>query len=421
MHEYINLGTFSKSFLSLVLIVGTACGGSDTLDDTPLNEVDFWPYSYVDDVFTSGESGADGVNLAIDEDGTYYVTTAWQDSDAIRSCRSSIDTVRDYWECVTVGENDSPEFAFFASIFNDGIFDVISCGKGGIRLHIAPGKGNYLNSDTWETHVIPVSIADGMRQEWNDAASVDVDEDGRPDIVAGGDKGIFGWFKSPEDPLNLDAWVFYPMVDKRDMRWEMGVHIRDMDGDDDIDIIVPDRGTHPHAGVSWFENPGEGKREEFWHRHDIILRREVRMIELYDIDGNGFEDVIIAAKKPPEIIIVLRMDERGLLWDTIRIPVGKYGGFPKAVAVGDIDLDGRLDIAATPGDPKNRGKGVYYLTQRDPDIYTSDWEYHPIHPLGAKDDNILLYDFDLDGDLDLMTATEVPDLGVIIFWNRTIE
>lgn len=411
---------YRAAFMLLFLFV--SCTEGDDSTDVPLpDEKDFWPYSFVDDVFTSGESGADGVDLVIDQDATYYVTTAWQDSDAIRACRSTIDLIRDYWECVTVGGNESPEFAFFASIFNDGIHDVISCGKGGIQLHVAPGKANYLIPEMWQTFLIPVSVEDGMHQEWDDAAFVDVDEDGHSDIIAGGDKGIFGWFKSPEDPLNLDAWTYYPIVDKRDMRWEMGVHVRDMEGDDDLDVIVPDRGTHSHAGVSWFENPGPGNAQELWPRHDIILRKEVRMIDAHDIDGNGFEDVVIAAKKPPEIIVALRLDESGLDWDIIRIPVGKFGGFPKDVAVGDIDLDGRLDIAATPGDQKNRGQGVYYLTQRDPDIYTSEWDYHPINPLGAKDDNIILYDFDEDGDLDLITASEVPDIGVLIFWNKTIQ
>lgn len=411
---------YRAAFVLLFLFIGCIEGDDGT--DVPLPDgKDFWPHSYVDDSFTSGESGADGVDLIIGEDGTYYVTTAWQDSNAIRACRSNVEQVRDYWECVTVGENESPEYAFFASIFNDGIFDVISCGKGGVHLHVAPGKEDYLNPEMWQTYLIPVSVADSMRQEWDDAAYVDVDLDGRPDIIAGGDKGIFGWFKSPEDPLNLNAWTFYPIVDKKDMRWEMGVTVRDMDGDGDIDVIVPDRGTHSHAGVSWFENPGPGNSQELWPRHDIILRKEVRMIDVHDIDGNGFEDIIIAAKKPPEVIIALRLDGSGLNWDIIRIPVGKFGGFPKDVAVGDIDLDGRLDIAATPGDQKNRGKGVYYITQKDPYIHTSEWDYHPINPLGAKDDNILLYDFDEDGDLDLMTATEVPDLGVIVFWNTAIQ
>lgn len=145
-----------RAALVLLFLFASCTDGDDTADVPLPDEKDFWPYSYVDDLFTSGESGADGVDLIIDIDGTYYVATAWQDSNAIRACRNTADLVRDYWECVTVGENESPEFAFFASIFSDGIFDVISCGKGGIHLHVAPGKEDYLKPEIWQSYVISI-------------------------------------------------------------------------------------------------------------------------------------------------------------------------------------------------------------------------------------------------------------------------
>jgi len=222
--------------------------------------------------------------------------------------------------------------------------------------------------------------------------------------------------------LNVNAWFFYPLVNKNNMRWEMGMHPRDMDGDGDTDFVVSDRGSHTYAGVSWFENPGVGdSQREYWKRNDILRRKEVRMISLRDVNRDGKQDILVAATSPAEAIILLRQDDAGRQWKGVKIPVGKYGGYPKDVDAADLDKDGRMDIVITTVDLQDRGKGVYYLSQKDPNIYTSEWEFHQINSIGAKDDNITLYDFDSDGDLDLATSIEIPNLGNLIFWNPKIK
>ncbi|MDP2676362.1 MAG: VCBS repeat-containing protein [bacterium] len=383
-----------------------------------------WPYTYIEDSASSKVKGADGISLRVGGDGTMYTATSWQDSGGtIRLCMLTPGKrVYDNWSCVTVGKNSSAEFALLAQILGNGTFGVISGGKGGIKMHVIQKKEDYLNPSLWKTYTISVSVAKDMVQEWNDTVWFDVDKDGHPDIIAGGDKGIFGWFKSPKNPLNVNAWVFYPMVNKNNMRWEMGIHRRDMDGDGDIDFVVSDRGSHTYAGVSWFENPGVGgKQRGYWQRHDILRRKEVRMISLRDVNRDGKQDILVAATSPAEAIILLRQDNKGNSWKAVKIPVGKYGGYPKDVDAVDLDKDGRIDIVVTTVDLQDKGKGIYYLSQKDPDIYTSEWEFHQINPIGAKGDNITLRDFDSDGDLDLATSIEIPNLGNLIFWNPKIK
>lgn len=383
-----------------------------------------WPYTYIEDSKTSQVKGADGISFRVDKAGVMYTATSWQDSGGvIRFCMLVPGgQVHNIWPCVTVGKNQSAEFASLAGILGNGTFGVISAGTGGIKLHVVDKKENYLKPEAWKTYTISASVAKGMVQEWNDTIWFDVDKDGHPDIIAGGNKGIFGWFKSPADPLDVTRWVFYPIVNKNNMRWEMGIHPRDMDGDGDTDFVVSDRGSHTYAGVSWFENPGIGYSQRgYWLRHDILRRKEVRMISLRDVNRDGKVDVLVAATSPAEAIIILRQDAGGNSWKGIKIPVGKYGGYPKDVDASDLDKDSRMDVIVTTVDLQNTGKGIYYLSQASSDIYNSSWEFHQINPVGAKGDNITLHDFDSDGDLDLATTMEIPNLGVLILWNQRIK
>ncbi|MDP2676363.1 MAG: VCBS repeat-containing protein [bacterium] len=400
------------------------------------DESEFWQYTYIEDSASADKAkGADGVSFRKEKDeegnvAAYYSATSWQDSGGvIRFCRldlSQSEYVYDFWPCVTVGQNKNAEFALLAKIVSDDIFGVISSGRDGIIFHVVWSTEDYLNPNRWEAYTIYASVADGMKQEWNDAAFVDLDGDGDRDIVAGGDKdsgdpgkGIFGWFESTGDPLDGDAWVFHMISPKEETGWEMGVHPRDMDWDGDIDIIVPDRGVHAEAGVVWFENLGAGNNTGYWPRHYIVGRKEVRMIGFGDANGDRTQDIVIAGKKPAEVIIALRINKPTLHWDIVTIPVGQYGGFPKDAALADVDNDGRKDIVVTTVDLQNKGEGIYYLTQKS-DLH-GEWEFHSIHTNGAKYDNITMRDLDGDGDMDIITTVEIPNMGVIIYWNPTIE
>ena len=99
-------------------------------------------------------------------------------------------------------------------------------------------------------------------------------------------------------------------------------------------------------------------------------------------------------------------------------PFGLPNG--KAVQVGDIDLDGKLDIVHDTepgGDPK--APGVAWMSYgRSPT--DRDWTAHDISgPQGVKFDRIELLDVDSDGDLDVITCEERHNLGVFWYENPT--
>lgn len=381
------------------LSVAGAWAQSSVIDGAP------WPRHAID----ASSQGADGTRLAdANHDGLLDIATGWEEGGQIRVyLNPGPDRARNAWPNVTVGGVASPEDAVFADIDHDGALDVVSSCEGENRtlfVHWAPTEPeSFWDAKAWVTAMIPV---DGQPRQWMFCLPMQVDGERGIDLVTGSKNAdaAVGWLESPENPRDLAAWKWHRL---QPAGWIMSLLRIDMDGDGDEDVLVSDR-RGERRGVYWLERPAPG--ETAWPRHNIGGNDHEVMFVAALPKETGAETVYAAVSG--KVFLELRRDsvnrER---WAEREVPFPELTGTGKAVAVGDINLDGTNDLVLSCENAKD-AHGVFWLSG-------SDFEdAHTISGLeGTKYDLVVLLDLDADGDLDVLTCEERDNLGVIWYEN----
>jgi FG-GAP-like repeat len=318
---------------------------------------------------------------------------------------------------VTVGRVGNVEDAVFADLDGDGAIDVVSCAEGKTRkvsIHWAPkDRARLLDASAWKTETLAASDDKMM---WMFALPLQVDGKHGIDLVAGGKNSdaAIGWFEAPADARSVADWKWHEL---RRVGWLMSIVASDMDGDGDGDIVFSDR-KRKESGAYWLENPGSGAAQSLpWKEHPIGgIGVEAKFLTLADLDADGLEDVVLAVQ-PKEIHWLRRLDATGLKWQDHTIPLPEPTGDLKAVSAGDLDGDGRLDLAFSCEHADAPKHGLRWLScERSP--LAGKWTAHELSGVdGVKHDLIALVDLDGDGDLDAITTEEVTNLGVIWYEN----
>jgi hypothetical protein len=382
-----------------------------------------WARHTIDD----SSRGADGVRLGdINGDGRLDITTGWEEGGRVRVyLHPGTAKVKDRWPAVTVGEARSPEDAVFVDFNGDGVLDVVSSCEGNTRsvfIHFAPrDRAKLLDAAAWRMEAIP---ATEREQQWMYAMPFDMDGRRGIDVVVGskGSNGSVGWLESPDKRRDVAAWKYHRL---RDAGWIMSLEAVDIDGDGDLDVLASDR-TEDKRGVFWLERPnpplGEGRDEGVvpWREHAIGGEdREVMFLDYGDLDGDGRQEMVVAAK-PRQVLVFSRPSDPRERWTAEVVALQGNLGNAKAVRVSDVDLDGRADLIVSCEGATGEESGVaWFRRQPRSDAATRlRWTMHDISgPPGTKFDRMELLDLDADGDFDVITCEEAENLGVIWYEN----
>jgi len=408
-------------FMLFLLMSGSA--PSQITSPPPDGDNHPWPCHIID----NSSRGADGVRLAdINKDGHPDIATGWEEGGLTRIyLNPGIEKVKNNWPFVTVGSTPAVEDAVLVDLDQDDRFDVVSSCEGKTEtlfVHWAPtSPGDYTKPNLWTRQALPASK--GI-MKWMYCVPFQMDGRYGLDLLAGGkgDDAAIGWFEAPSPPRYLEEFTWHPLSPAG---WIMSLKIVDMDEDGHPDILTSDR-KGPLRGCRWLKNPGPGPAQKKpWSNAFIgACDREVMFLTLADLDRDGLQDILVAANAANRSVVVFlhRLDTQAAKWKEYIIPYPPNTGTAKAVAGGDINLDGRLDLVISCEHADAGKSGVVWLSCTKSPLL-GPWHRHEISgPRGIKYDRLELLDLDRDGDLDVLTCEERENrrgLGIIWYENPT--
>ena len=235
---------------------------------------------------------------------------------------------------------------------------------------------------------------------YTEAATVaDVNRDGKMDIIAGA-----RWFEAPDWQAH-DIWKHKKFDYTKGYSDSFLNFAIDVNEDGWMDLICFD---FPGKEVYWFENPKGA--DVLWKRYliDSIASNESPMA--VDINNDGKTDLVFGNEKLEQMAWFNAVVKNNKVsWQ--RHPISEanakgVGMFSHGLGWGDINGDGIKDVMIRGGwweAPKN--------------MKTFPWTFHEAN-LGASCAQMITYDFDGDGDNDVLTSS-AHDYGV--WWHEQLR
>ncbi|MDH4298692.1 MAG: VCBS repeat-containing protein, partial [Cyclobacteriaceae bacterium] len=234
---------------------------------------------------------------------------------------------------------------------------------------------------------------------YTEAATVgDVNNDGKTDIIAGA-----RWFEAPDWKAH-DIWKHKKFDYTKGYSDSFLNFSTDVNQDGWIDLICFD---FPGTEVYWFENPAGAAI--LWKRNliDSVASNESPM--MVDIDSDGKMDLVFGNEKLGQLAwYSASVKAKKVTWKRTPISIQNADGvgmFSHGLGWGDINGDGINDVMI---------RGGWWEAPED--MKVSPWKWHPAD-LGQSCAQMLPYDFDGDGDNDVVTSS-AHDYG--LWWHEQV-
>ncbi|MEO0478303.1 MAG: VCBS repeat-containing protein [Planctomycetota bacterium] len=175
----------------------------------------------------------------------------------------------------------------------------------------------------------------------------------------------------------------------------------DVDGDGDLDVVVGNDSSAslPSQQTRLLLNDGRGVLTDVTESRIPADLDPTAALQLADIDGDGDLDLVIAKTAFQNRLFI--NDGSGLFTDVTATQLPSDTARSTAIAIGDTDSDGDLDIVFANSWPSGRQNFLY---QNDGSGNFTNVTALRLPALLDPTSDVALADFDGDGDLDLLTV-----------------
>ncbi|RAJ15803.1 FG-GAP repeat domain-containing protein [Arenibacter echinorum] len=275
-----------------------------------------------------------------------------------------------------------------------------------------PGKPGFWfenpknKSGVWKKHI----IADGMGISNESPGFVDIDGDGRLDILCGDvDKKQIVWLQAPLNPGDTE-WKRFPISTENvpgTDRFSHGIGLGDLNNDGMDDVVIPE---------GWFEGKTD-KKAGNWRFHTTNLGDPCSHMQVLDVNNDGKNDVVTASAHA--LGIWWHERQEGENFDTHLISTTTAQ--THATIMADLNGDGSNELitgkrylAHNGNDAGDSDAPILYYIEFTPENAPYFKEHLIDHDSGAGL-NIVVEDMNMDKKPDIVIANKN---GVFLFENR---
>ena len=298
-------------------------------------------------------------------------------------------------------------FSYSMDVDQDGWMDMVQIGFPGAPVYWYQNPQGA--EQHWAVHLIDSAACN------ESPMFVDVDADGRKDLVFGNEatKEMF-WFRPP-DKGSGPAWekIAISVPDAPGTtRFSHGLGFSDLNGDGRKDILIRQ---------GWWEAP-EDRRQVPWAFHEVDLGEPCSQMYTLDFDQDGDQDVFSSSAHAYGIWWHEQIEDNGSIAFRRHLVDSSFSQ-THAVALADLNADGSPDLvtgkryfAHNGKDPGGMEAAVLYWIESLPDANGNpDWQFHQIDDDSGVGVHTVVEDVNGDGKLDILNANKK---GVICFFQE---
>ncbi|MCX6273010.1 MAG: FG-GAP-like repeat-containing protein [Bacteroidetes bacterium] len=196
--------------------------------------------------------------------------------------------------------------------------------------------GAALDDNSFDSPVIYTSGANP-----NGIIFSDLDGDGKPDmIITNKDDNSISVLKNTG---SSGVVSFGPKTDYPTMGSNWGIAAADLNGDGLPDPVVASENT---AYISVYLNTSTGGNVSLGNRLDIYNGSGPEQVQLADIDGDGRTDIVVTTWTQNSVAVYLNLTAAGVMAFAPKVTF-TTGSSPYGLTVGDLDGDGKPDLAVS--------------------------------------------------------------------------